>query len=71
VARTGAFGGYGQTGGRMSLEDDEWSTAPRTWAALAPHLAKFHASKAGPHKHSPATSQDPVRRKKRGFKCVG
>jgi hypothetical protein len=45
VARTGAYGSYGQTGGRMSIEDDEWSTAPRTWASLAPYLAKFHDKK--------------------------
>ena len=45
VTRTGAYGSYGQTGGRMSIEDDEWATAPRTWAALSPYLSKFHDKK--------------------------
>lgn len=35
VARTGAYGSYGSTSGRMSIEDDEWATAQRTWDALA------------------------------------
>jgi len=34
VARTGAYGAYGSTSGRMSVEDDEWATATRTWASL-------------------------------------
>ena len=44
VARTGAYGSYGSTSGRMSIEDDEWATAQRTWDALAtvllPRFAK-------------------------------
>ena len=44
VVRTGAYGSYGSTSGRMSIEDDEWATAQRTWDALAtvllPRFAK-------------------------------
>jgi hypothetical protein len=29
----------------MSVEDDEWATAPRTWAALAPYLSYYHDKK--------------------------
>jgi hypothetical protein len=29
VERTGAYGSYGRSDGRMSVEDDEWATAPR------------------------------------------
>lgn len=45
VERTGAYGSYGRTDGRMSVEDDEWATAPRTWAALAPYLSDYHDKK--------------------------
>jgi len=45
VERTGAFGSYGQTGGRMSVEDDEWATSTRTWASVAPYLHKFRHKK--------------------------
>ena len=46
IERKGSFGNYGKTDGRMSVEDDEWATAPRTWAALAPYLLpKFRDKK--------------------------
>jgi hypothetical protein len=45
VERTGAYGSYGRSDGRMSVEDDEWATAPRTWAALAPYLSHYHDRK--------------------------
>jgi len=38
VERTGAYGSYGSTSGAMSIEDDEWATAQRTWDALAAAL---------------------------------
>ena len=38
-------GNYGKTDGRIGIEDDEWATAPRTWAALSPYLSKFHDKK--------------------------
>lgn len=45
IERKGSYGNYGKTDGRMSIEDDEWATAPRTWAALSPYLSKFHDKK--------------------------
>lgn len=39
VAREGAFGSYGRSGGGMSIEDDEWATSTRTWRALREVLA--------------------------------
>ena len=45
VERKGSYGNYGKTDGRMSIEDDEWATAPRTWAALSPYLSKFYDKK--------------------------
>jgi hypothetical protein len=34
VRREGAYGSYGSMSGGMSIEDDEWATATRTWRSL-------------------------------------
>jgi hypothetical protein len=45
VAKSGSFGNYGRSDGRMSVEDDEWATSAVSWTALSPYLKKYHDKK--------------------------